>query len=57
MMKKAFSLQDVIQNEASLDRRYKHSFAEGRPNFIRNIYTPTVGKILTLALSSSNSSL
>lgn len=42
MMKKAFSLQDVIQNEASLDRRYKHSFSEGRPNFIRNIYTPTV---------------
>lgn len=42
MMKKAFSLQDILSNETSIDKRYKHSFSEGRPSFVRNIYTPTV---------------
>ena len=45
MMAKAFRLEDVIMNETSIDRRYKHSFSEGRPSFIRNIYTPTAGNV------------
>ncbi|XP_052274566.1 G-protein coupled receptor-associated protein LMBRD2-like isoform X2 [Dreissena polymorpha] len=42
MMQKAFDLEDLILNEVSMDRRYKHSFAVQRNAVLQKFFTPTV---------------
>ena len=43
MIEKAFNLEDLILNEMSADRRYKHSFPPQRSSILQKFYNPVVG--------------
>lgn len=44
LVEKIFDLEDIHKNQASRDRRFKHTFQKQRSTFMKVFYNPTIGK-------------